>query len=244
MPHHAHTLSKFWLATASVATLSLALPGIAQAQILSGNVTDVTGEAPFEGAVITLDETGRSVTTDRFGRYRMTNLTPGTYDVTVTYLGARPVTQTITLPESGATLDFQIGDDVRYEDNVIVVGTRAAQANALNQQRNSDSIISVIDSDGLGYFPDTTVADSLQRVVGLSIETDQGEGRYVSIRGVNTDLISASISEPVAMPTIRQLIPNRVLSAPMASTPQGLVSDQKFRNSEGRSNKSPESSIY
>ncbi|WP_298918110.1 TonB-dependent receptor [uncultured Algimonas sp.] len=193
-PTRSFCLTRFCLATASVAALGLAAPGIAHAQILSGQVTDVTGQAPFEGAVVTLDETGRSATTDRFGRYRLSNLQPGTYDVTVTYLGTLPQTQTITIPASGASLDFLIGDNVRYEDNVIVVGTRAAQANALNQQRASNSIINVIDSDGLGYFPDTTVADSLSRVVGLSIETDQGEGRYVSIRGINTDLISASIN--------------------------------------------------
>jgi TonB-dependent receptor len=91
-------------------------------------------------------------------------------------------------------LNFTLGGDVRYLDNILVVGSSAAQAGALNQQRASNSILSVIDSDGLGNFPDTTVADSLARVPGLSIETDQGEGRYVSIRGINTDLISASIN--------------------------------------------------
>jgi TonB-dependent receptor len=194
MPIRTGSPAHLYLTVAAAALLTVAAPTIASAQILTGNVTDFTGEAPFEGAVVTLDESGRSATTDRFGRYRLPNIAPGTYDVTVTYLGALPVTQTITIPAAGATLDFQIGDNVSYEDNVIVVGTRAAQANALNQQRSADSIISVIDSDGLGYFPDTTVADSLQRVVGLSIETDQGEGRYVSIRGINTDLISSSIN--------------------------------------------------
>ena len=38
------------------------------------------------------------------------------------------------------------------------------------------------------------MADSLSRAVGISVETDQGEGRYVSIRGINTDLISSSIN--------------------------------------------------
>src|SRR5690606_17393425 len=56
------------------------------------------------------------------------------------------------------------------------------------------ALIAVVDSDGLGNFPDTTVADSLGRVPGLSIENDQGEGRYVSIRGINTDLIASSIN--------------------------------------------------
>ncbi len=124
----------------------------------------------------------------------MANLVPGDYRVTVSYIGTGDVTRDVTIPAIGTTLDFAIGRDIRYLDNILVVGSAAAQAGAINQQRAADSIISVVDSDGLGNFPDTTVADSLQRVPGLSIVTDQGEGRYVSIRGINTDLIAASIN--------------------------------------------------
>lgn len=183
-----------WLVSASVAVLCAGLPHLAAANMLTGQVTDATGQAPFEGAIIRIDETGQTTATNRFGQYRLINLEPGTYTVTVEYIGAPSVTQTIVIPEAGADLDFILGDDVAYEDNIIVVGTKAAQASALNQQRVSDALITVIDSDGLGNFPDTTVAESLSRAVGLSVETDQGEGRYVSIRGINTDLISSSIN--------------------------------------------------
>lgn len=183
-----------WLVSSSVAVLCAGLPHLAAANMLTGQVTDATGQAPFEGAIIRIDETGQTTATNRFGQYRLINLEPGTYTVTVEYIGAPSVTQTIVIPEAGADLDFILGDDVAYEDNIIVVGTKAAQASALNQQRVSDALITVIDSDGLGNFPDTTVAESLSRAVGLSVETDQGEGRYVSIRGINTDLISSSIN--------------------------------------------------
>lgn len=180
--------------SASLAALSLALAPLASAQFLEGSVKDASGQKGFEGAVITIDGLGRSTTTDRFGHYRINNLPSGDYDVTVSYIGASNVNETVSVPQSGATLNITLGGDVEFIDNVIVVGTRAAQASALNQQRAADSIKTIIDSDGLGNFPDTTVADSLQRAVGLSVETDQGEGRYVSIRGINTDLISSSIN--------------------------------------------------
>ncbi|MEL7547198.1 MAG: TonB-dependent receptor [Pseudomonadota bacterium] len=178
--------------SAAVAAIALSLP--AWADNITGQVTDATGEAPLEGAVVSIDGLNRSDTTDRFGDYRIANVPAGEYTVIVDYVGADSVTQTVTVPETGATADFVLGADVRYLDNILVVGSAAAQAGAINQQRAADSIISVIDSDGLGNFPDTTVADSLQRVPGLSIVTDQGEGRYVSIRGINTDLIAASIN--------------------------------------------------
>lgn len=188
-----HILSRYLLSTSAAAIL-LAMPTVASAQFLSGMVTDASGQASFEGATVMLEGVNRSATTDRFGNYRISNITPGTYEVTVSYIGAPSTRSTVSIPASGANLDFTLGDDVEFIDNIIVVGTRAAQASALNQQRVADSIKTIIDSDGLGNFPDTTVADSLSRAVGISVETDQGEGRYVSIRGINTDLISSSIN--------------------------------------------------
>lgn len=181
-------------ASVSLLALTSLFPATASANFLTGKITDSSGQAGFEGAIVYIDEIGRSVTTDRFGQYRFNNLTPGTYDIRVSYIGTPGTSSSVTIPETGATVDFKIGADVEYEDNIIVVGQKAAQASALNQQRASGSIVTVIDSDGLGNFPDTTVADSLQRAVGISVETDQGEGRYVSIRGINTDLISSSIN--------------------------------------------------
>lgn len=183
------TSRKLFMLGAATAVLAQA----AGADILTGTVTDATGEAGLQGALVTIEELGRTASADRFGTYRFANIPAGDYTLSVSYVGADTVTDSVTV--SGDT-DFSIrlGGDVRYLDNILVVGSSAAQAGAINQQRASDALISVIDSDGLGNFPDTTVADSLARVAGLSIENDQGEGRYVSIRGINTDLISATIN--------------------------------------------------
>ena len=190
--YHSRPLRKLLLT--SLPVLAVAIASQASAQSISGKVTDSTGDAPFEGVVISIDDLNRTTTTDRYGNYKLFNIPPGSYTVTSSYIGAGTVSNTIDVPPEGTVLDIIVGDNVDYIDNIIVVGTRAAQAGALNQQRAADSILTVIDSDGLGNFPDTTVADSLSRAVGLSIENDQGEGRYVSIRGINTDLISSSIN--------------------------------------------------
>ena len=187
-------MTRFFTSTALATLMITAAAPFATAQVLTGKVTDVSGEAPLQGAIVSIDGTNRSTSTDRFGEYRIANLPAGEYSVTVSYVGADNVSRAVTVPATGTSLDFNVGRDVRYLDNILVVGSAAAQAGAINQQRAADSIISVVDSDGLGNFPDTTVADSLQRVPGLSIVTDQGEGRYVSIRGINTDLIAASIN--------------------------------------------------
>ncbi len=187
-------MSRLFASTALATLMVTVASPLASAQVLTGKVTDTSGEAPLQGAIVSIDGLNRSASTDRFGEYRIANLEPGDYSVTVSYVGTGNVSRTVSVPATGTNLDFAIGRDVRYLDNILVVGSAAAQAGAINQQRAADAIISVVDSDGLGNFPDTTVADSLQRVPGLSIVTDQGEGRYVSIRGINTDLIAASIN--------------------------------------------------
>ena len=84
-------------------------------------------------------------------------------------------------------------DKENYEE-VIVVGTKASLISAIDKQRSSNKIISVIDSDALGEFPDTTAAEAVRRVSGISVENDQGEGRYVSIRGLSSDLNTIAIN--------------------------------------------------
>ncbi|MDJ0920280.1 MAG: TonB-dependent receptor [Henriciella sp.] len=186
-------MTRFLTGTA-LATIMLAAIPLANADTISGTITDATGTAPLEGAIVSIDGLNRSATTNRFGEYRIANVPLGDHTVIVSYVGTDDVVAEVSVAATGAVLDLTLGSDVRYLDNVLVVGSLAAQAGAINQQRASDAIISVIDSDGLGNFPDTTVADSLARVPGLSIVTDQGEGRYVSIRGISTDLVAASIN--------------------------------------------------
>lgn len=79
-------------------------------------------------------------------------------------------------------------------DEIVVVGSRASLIGAIQKQRDSDKVAGVVDSDAIGNFADINVAESLRRISGIMVENDQGEGRYVSVRGMNTDLNSMTIN--------------------------------------------------
>lgn len=79
-------------------------------------------------------------------------------------------------------------------DEIVVVGSRASLTSAIQKQRNANSVIGVVDSDAIGNFADINVAESLRRISGIMVENDQGEGRYVSVRGLNTDLNAMTIN--------------------------------------------------
>lgn len=79
-------------------------------------------------------------------------------------------------------------------DEIIVTGSRASLQSAIRKQRDSNKVAGVVDSDAIGNFADINVAESLRRISGIMVENDQGEGRYVSVRGMNTDLNAMTIN--------------------------------------------------
>ncbi len=79
-------------------------------------------------------------------------------------------------------------------EHVQVVGQAASIDQALKEQRSADSIKSVVHADGVAQLPDENVAEAVQRLPGISVERDQGEGRFVSVRGLGPDLNSVTIN--------------------------------------------------
>ncbi|NYE59420.1 TonB-dependent receptor [Duganella sp. 1224] len=70
---------------------------------------------------------------------------------------------------------------------VIVTGIRASMQSTLNLKRNSDGIVDGIVAEDMGKFPDTNLAESLQRISGVSIDRSNGEGQKVTVRGLGPD---------------------------------------------------------
>lgn len=58
-----------------------------------------------------------------------------------------------------------------------------SEAAALEFQRNSDSLVAVMASDAVGRLPDQNIAQATSRLPGVAVERDQGQARYISLRG-------------------------------------------------------------
>jgi TonB-dependent receptor len=70
---------------------------------------------------------------------------------------------------------------------VVVTGLRNSLVSSMNLKRNSDGIVDGIVAADIGKFPDTNLAESLQRISGVSIDRSIGEGSKVTVRGVGPD---------------------------------------------------------
>ncbi|MBO6796610.1 MAG: TonB-dependent receptor [Maricaulis sp.] len=182
------------LGTASV--LALATAASALAGGVSGRVTDASETIGLNGATIRVVETGQTVTAGRDGEFRIAGLPAGQYTLRISYVGAdtRDITVSIPTDSAVATQNIALGDDVSVRENILVIGQRGAINSALSRQRSNDGVITVLSSDAIGQFPDENVAEAARRAVGVNVLNDQGEGRFVSIRGASPNLVSVSVN--------------------------------------------------
>ncbi|NRR30289.1 TonB-dependent receptor [Oxalobacteraceae bacterium] len=85
-------------------------------------------------------------------------------------------------------------DDGTAPSRVIVTGQRAALGKAIAAQEKANNIVSVVSSDDIGGLPDKNAAEALARLPGVSVQRDQGEGRYITVRGMGPDLNNVTIN--------------------------------------------------
>lgn len=69
-------------------------------------------------------------------------------------------------------------------EEVIVLGVKGAQQSAINTKREASAIVDGISAEDIGKLPDVTIADSLQRISGIQVQRDAGEGTKANIRGL------------------------------------------------------------
>ncbi|HVZ29597.1 MAG TPA: TonB-dependent receptor [Asticcacaulis sp.] len=77
---------------------------------------------------------------------------------------------------------------------VTVFGHRAAERKSLEQKKTANNQVEVITANGAGKLPDQNVAETVRRAPGVVAANDQGEGRYVVIRGLDPNLAQVRIN--------------------------------------------------
>ena len=177
---------------ASVAAAALlALPCAVFAGDIAGQVSDENTGRLLAGAAVSVSPGNKRTVADSAGRFRLRDLPPGEYRVEVLQTGYDPVGFTISVPAEGTvSRDVSMASSM---ETIVVTGYRAALTNAIQDKRFADTIKDSVTSDDVGKLPDRNAAEALQRVPGVSITIDQGEGRYVTLRGIDPGLNQVTI---------------------------------------------------
>ncbi len=86
-------------------------------------------------------------------------------------------------------------------EEIVVTGFRGSLASAINQKRNENDIVDVINAEDIADFPDLNLAESLQRIPGVSIDRDGGEGRSITVRGLSSTFTRVRLNGLEALAT-------------------------------------------
>src|SRR6056297_1303351 len=159
---------------------------------ITGTVASSDQSVSFQGATVQIVGTDRRTATDRDGRFRFARVPEGSYELRVEYIGSAVETASATV-SAGETIELTVVLPVEL-DRIVVIGQKAIQSASLSRERAAVNNINVITADAIGQFPDNNVAEALQRVSGLSLQRDQGEGRFVTIRGANANFNTTTVN--------------------------------------------------
>ncbi len=191
-------MKKFYTIKSSFLTILFLLSiSIAHAQdkgIITGTVTDAVSGQTLPGATIKLVGTYTGVATDVRGSYSLF-VEEGDVELEFSFIGNKRIIQKVNIT-AGETLvlDVALGGDVNELETVMITATLAGQMRALNQQKSADNLKNIVSADQIGKFPDQNAAEALQRVPGVNIQRDEGDGRFVLVRGLSPQFTNISVN--------------------------------------------------
>lgn len=154
-----------------------------------GRVVGVARDAetghPLPGAEIRISGGSLVVRADAEGRLVFPRVPSGSHEIVLSYIGREPAVDTVSVA-GGNEVSLQMNARVLpvvLEGIDVRASRMMVQAEALSRQRTAPNIQNIVASDQFGRFPDASAPDAVQRIPGVSIARDQGEGRYIQIRG-------------------------------------------------------------
>jgi TonB-dependent receptor len=160
---------------------------------ITGRVTDESHRV-LQGARIELQPKGQSAVADAQGDFTIYELSPGTYTVTVSYVGLAPFSTDVKVTSGDATrLDAELKVDAVAQSIVVTAERSYGEAEAINLERTADNIVQVLPAEVITSLPNANVADALGRLPSVTLERDEGEGKYVQIRGTEPRLSNTTI---------------------------------------------------
>jgi TonB-dependent receptor len=169
---------------------------------VNGYVLDANKRG-LPGATVHVEPGGVVVVTENDGSYVVPGLSPGHYHIEVSYLGFENQSGDVDVTSATSSqLNFTLKQDTRVTENVVVTASRErGEVEALNERKNSDEIVNVLPEEVIVSLPNANLADAIGRLPSISLERDEGEGKYVQVRGLASNLTNVTV-DGVQIPSV------------------------------------------
>jgi TonB-dependent receptor len=160
-----------------------------------GRVTDTTAH-PTAGATIRVQNTSLATRSRDDGSFRIDHVPPGSYQLRIALLGFAPDSSTVTV-RSGETaqVSAQLKPLAINLESVLITAHRMGEtkAAALDRQKEADNLVTVLTGDEIRALPNFNAAEAAGRMPDVSLERDEGEGKFVQVRGTEPRLSNVTV---------------------------------------------------
>ncbi len=160
---------------------------------ISGRAVDREA-AVLPGARVRLQPGDLVLATDGQGEFNINGLAPGSYTLTISYIGFTTFTQQVKVVAGQVThVEATMKVAAQSEEVTVTADRPHGEAEAINRERTSDNILQVLPADVIQSLPNANIADAVGRLPSVSLERDEGEGKYVQVRGTEPRLNNLTI---------------------------------------------------
>ena len=160
---------------------------------ITGKVTDSAG-AVLQSAKVTVEPGPIEAVSNAQGQFLISGLAPGTYILTIRYVGFNTFTKSVMVSAAQvANVNAQLAVASQNLEVLVTADRASGEAEEVNRERNADNVVQVLTSDVIRSLPNANMADALGRLPSVTIERDEGEGKYVQVRGTEPRLTNTTI---------------------------------------------------
>jgi TonB-dependent receptor len=162
---------------------------------VAGRVADTTAKG-IAGALVQLLGTGFATHTRDDGSFRLDNVPVGSYRLRAARLGFAPDSAAVTVARgASADVNLQLHLLAVSLRSILVVAHRMGEtkAAALDRQQGADNLLTVLSGDEIRALPNGNAAEAAGRMPDVSIERDEGEGKFVQVRGTEPRLSNVTV---------------------------------------------------
>ncbi len=160
---------------------------------LTGHIERQKDHQPLSGAQVMVKETGARVVTGPDGLFQFSALAAGEYTLVTSLAGAAPVETRVSVADGGTTSrDVLLAGEVSALEQVTILGQRTTELVARAAEQEAPNLVNLTTIEEMLKLPDVNTGEAVRRIPGISLETDTGEGRFINIRGLDSDLNSTT----------------------------------------------------
>ena len=159
---------------------------------LNGTVTDSANDKPLIGATVAILNSTIGTITDTEGKFQLQTTLTDNLILSVTFVGYQ--NKEVRITQVNQVLQIRLEPEAVELTEVVVEGIAEGQIKAFIDMKQAENIKNIISAEQIKTFPDLNAAEVMKRIPGITLQRDQGEGRFVQLRGTPPELTNFNIN--------------------------------------------------